>query len=95
MLTLWTKNGGFYRDVHVEIPLREDVSNAIRDLQSRGKKFYVYCWDSEYEGYCSDMGIIDTETLEEIYIHYSHGQAFGQRTWRIEVSDGETIRFDN
>lgn len=98
MLTLWTRNGGLYRDVYREMPLREDVANAIRELRAQGKKFYVHCWESEYECYHSDMGIIDDETLEEIFVHYSHGQAFGPTSWRIEVSmdcGGETIRFSN
>lgn len=85
MLMLWSNNGGCYSHIHHERPLRKDVADAIRDLQLRGKKFSVHCWDSEYEGYCSRMGIIDDETLEEIYVDYSHGQAFGQRKWWIEV----------
>lgn len=97
MLILWTKNGGCYSHIHSERPLREDVANAIRELQAQGRKFYVHCWDSTYEGYCSDMGIIDDETLEEIYIHYSYGQAMGCRNWWIEVCSDtgfETIKFN-
>jgi len=93
MLVLWQKNGGLYSHIHNEAPLRSDVAETIRTLQKAGEKFYVYCWDSEYEGYCSSMGIIDDETLEEVFVYYSHGQAFGQRTWWIETDGGETIRF--
>lgn len=85
MLILWSNNAGLYSHIHNESPLREDVAKAIKELQTQGKKFFVHCWDSMYEGYCSDMGIIDDETLEEIYVHYDFGQAFGPRKWWIEV----------
>lgn len=86
MLVLWSKNGGCYSHIHSERPLREDVAKAIRELQASGREFAVNCWDSDYDtGYCSDMGIIDNETLEEIRVHYDHGQAFGSRKWWINV----------
>lgn len=85
MLLLWSKNGGRYKHIHSERPLREDVAKAIRQLQAEGREFAVNCWDSDYEGYYSCMGIIDDETLQEIYVHYDHGQAFGSRKWWINV----------
>lgn len=106
MLILWSKNGGLYSHIHNERPLREDVASAIRELQAQGmtagKDFFVHCWDSAYEGYCSSMGIIDDETLDEIHVHYDFGYAMGSRTWWIEVYEDDeqlvvknrTIRFN-
>lgn len=98
MLILWSKNAGMYSHICNEMPLRKDVANAIESLQQQGKKFRVHCWDSMYEGYCSRMGIINNETLEEIYVYYDCGQAFGSRKWWIDVigeeyNQNQTIEF--
>lgn len=95
MLQLWSKNGGYYSHIHTERPLREDVAKVIRQLQTEGRDFSVHCWDSDYEGYCSCMGIIDDETLEEIIVHYDHGQAFGSRHWWIDVHGDWKEEFPN
>ena len=85
MLLHWRRNGGLYSDIVNEYPLRSDVADAIEDLNKKGKKFLVHCWESAYDGYSSSMGIIDDQTLEEYVIDYQAGYAPGKTQWWISV----------
>lgn len=92
---MWYKefrNGGLYHMVGGEAPVPQEMSNLLDSLMSKGIKFRVYYTDFELDGYTNVLGLINDETLEEVYVYqrtcWGH---CGEAYWRIKLDDGQEV----